>query len=137
MPRNLEELRSENSDWTMEEDNIFIIYESTEEVEFTATSTKIAAWLAEYFSQPEQLYVGWDYTNTNTDTGQKGIKIKNVMYDVVVQCLDQEELDRIQVVDVVNGPWFSIPVDPGFDPEPPPAPPLPPLPPDMPPDETD
>ncbi len=124
MAKTLKELTEDNMDWTMDKDNIFIVYEPSEEVEFTATSNKIAEWLASYFSQPEHLYVAWGNTNSNTDTGQKGIKIKNVMYDIIVQCLDQDEMDRIEVIPVVNGPWYSIPPDPGFIPDPPDPPEL-------------
>jgi hypothetical protein len=48
------------------------------------------------------------------------MKIKNIMYNIIAPCLDQEELDRIEVLEVVNGPWFVIPEDPG--PIPPPGP---------------
>ena len=64
MAKSLIELTQHNTDWTMDEDNIFIVYEPSEEVEFTATSNKIAAWLASYFSQPEHLYVAWGNTNS-------------------------------------------------------------------------
>ena len=39
MARTLVELTDENSNWTMDEDNIYIIYNDDEEAEFTATAT--------------------------------------------------------------------------------------------------
>tara|TARA_Y100000817_G_scaffold276882_1_gene238673 strand:- start:4381 stop:4779 length:399 start_codon:yes stop_codon:yes gene_type:complete len=119
MPRTLQELRDEHEDYTMDLDNIFIVYESDEEVEFTLTATKISEHLASYFGQDVRLYVAWNTTKVNSDTGQRGIRIKDIMYDIIAQCLDQDELDRIQVLPVVNGPWFNIPEDPGFIPVPP------------------
>ena len=122
MPRTLQELKEENEDYTMDLDNIFIVYESNEEVAFTATAVKISEYLGTYFGQEPRIYVEWTTTKVNSDTGQRGIRIKNIMYDIIAQCLNQEELDRIEILPIVNGPWFSIPEDPGFI-LPPPDPP--------------
>ena len=132
MPRSILELREQHPQYTMDLDNIFIVYEPDEEVAFTLTADKIADHLAAYFSQPKKLYVSWETAKVNSDTGQRGIKIKDIMYDIVVQCLDQEEIDRIQVLEVVPGPWFVFDWDgPPFDPDPPlPINPMPPEPPE-------
>tara|TARA_Y100000590_G_C15370714_1_gene882440 strand:- start:237 stop:605 length:369 start_codon:yes stop_codon:yes gene_type:complete len=119
MARTLVELTDENSNWTMDEDNIYIIYNDDEEAEFTATATKISNHIASYFSQDARLYSTWNYTKENTETNQKGMKIKNIMYDVVAQCLDENELDRIQVLEIVDGPWYKLPDEPETPPEPP------------------
>ena len=120
MPRSLSEIQNNDYDWTMEVDNIFVVYNSDEEAAFEVTATKIAVQLASYFSQDQRLYCSWEHSKVNTDTAQRAMKIKNIMYDIIAPCLDQEELDRVEVLEVVNGPWFVIPEDPG--PIPPPDP---------------
>ncbi|MBE17888.1 MAG: hypothetical protein CMH79_03910 [Nitrospinae bacterium] len=120
MPESLAEIQSSNNNWTMDVDNIFIVYNSDEQDAFEVTATKISVQLASYFSQDQRLYCSWEYSKINTNTAQRAMKIKNIMYDSIVPCLDQEELDRIEVLEVVNGPWFVIPEDPG--PIPPPDP---------------
>jgi len=112
MARTLAELISEDSEWSMDEDNIYIVYNSDEEVEYIITATKIAEHLGTHFDQDVRLYSTWGHTKTNTDTDQRGMKIKNIMYDIIAQCLDQEELDRIEVLKIENGPWFFIPEAP-------------------------
>ena len=119
MARTLVELQEENPDQSIDMDNIYMIYESDEETEFTSASTTISNYLANYFSQDARLYIDWENARVNSETSQRGMRIKAVMYDIIAECLTEAELDRIEILEVINGPWYVIPEDPGYIPVPP------------------
>ena len=87
MARTLVELQEENPDQSIDMDNIYMIYESDEEAEFTSASTTISNYLANYFSQDARLYIDWENARVNSETSQRGMRIKAVMYDIIAECL--------------------------------------------------